>query len=588
MNLQSIFQKYKYFTWAVWELVFPVTIIMLLGTHYINGEEIAFIMNDEFGYWGNAAILSGYSWDSLMSVTPYYSIGYSLLLLPIIKICNGYFSMYHAAILFNLLLICICYFCSLHILRKIAHHIPRILHSSICLASTVTEISLFQSQITWCETLLSTLMWISVFLFICLEESKQIRSLIALVIVNAAMYFTHQRTIMLLLALPALLLFIAIRDNDKRLFMMTVFTSVGTVFIYVLQKDIMHFQNSQIYGVQSGLIMNQVSVNSALINDYIKQIFDNFKEIFVSLLGKIFTALVATSFLAFLALVDYIKTIRGVTESDNSFFATKTYCVCAFLVMLVLSAVQSRGLARQDLIVYSRYMEYTFGPVILLGLVFLVTEVQRGKINYRLLFLAFLLMVISGNITSRQLLGTDFVFSCANSPSVGAIVEYCSIELESRNTVFAIRFLIVSFIAFYTIILLIINLIHNSNIRCFVALASIFILFLFMFKYNNSWTTWNREWVKEQVYDVYDLVEKDVENIYYYADENDPYCTNAKYIQLALQERKIEIIEDLSAVNTDERLAKKHYLLCSNTSSVNLTNYYLLKETGLLKLYKNY
>ena len=41
------------------------------------------VINDEFGYWSIASSLAGKNWSELISNTPFYSFGYSILLVPL-------------------------------------------------------------------------------------------------------------------------------------------------------------------------------------------------------------------------------------------------------------------------------------------------------------------------------------------------------------------------------------------------------------------------------------------------------------------------------------------------------------------------
>ena len=58
---------------------------------------------DEFGYWASAAEAAGYDWSEVASLGSYYSFGYSLILLPILKLFGGGVLAYRAAIAVNML-----------------------------------------------------------------------------------------------------------------------------------------------------------------------------------------------------------------------------------------------------------------------------------------------------------------------------------------------------------------------------------------------------------------------------------------------------------------------------------------------------
>ena len=56
---------------------------------------------DEFGYWASAANWIGYDWSGLTALNSYYSFGYSLLLVPVLKICSGAVMAYRTAVALN-------------------------------------------------------------------------------------------------------------------------------------------------------------------------------------------------------------------------------------------------------------------------------------------------------------------------------------------------------------------------------------------------------------------------------------------------------------------------------------------------------
>ena len=63
-----------------------------------------FFPQDEFGYWGNAARLTGYDWSELLAKQSSYAYGYSLLLLPLMRVFSKPILMYKAALCLNVIL----------------------------------------------------------------------------------------------------------------------------------------------------------------------------------------------------------------------------------------------------------------------------------------------------------------------------------------------------------------------------------------------------------------------------------------------------------------------------------------------------
>lgn len=84
--------------------VLHILSVLLIGSLcLLNFPQLNFIavLNDEFGYWGNAVSIAGYDWKSLIAETPFYSLGYSLLLVPIVMLFSSPIVWYRLAILLD-------------------------------------------------------------------------------------------------------------------------------------------------------------------------------------------------------------------------------------------------------------------------------------------------------------------------------------------------------------------------------------------------------------------------------------------------------------------------------------------------------
>ena len=75
--------------------------IYAYSVHFLYGFSL---FPDEFGYWSSAAAAIGYDWSEVTSLGYYYSFGYALILIPILKIFGGGVAAYRVAILINAIL----------------------------------------------------------------------------------------------------------------------------------------------------------------------------------------------------------------------------------------------------------------------------------------------------------------------------------------------------------------------------------------------------------------------------------------------------------------------------------------------------
>lgn len=62
------------------KIVIVIECIIIVCLSLVSFDKIGFpsVINDEFGYLGNAAYFAGYGWESVLSDVPYYSYGYSI------------------------------------------------------------------------------------------------------------------------------------------------------------------------------------------------------------------------------------------------------------------------------------------------------------------------------------------------------------------------------------------------------------------------------------------------------------------------------------------------------------------------------
>lgn len=190
-------------------LISYLFILGLIVVLFANRNNIfcAAVFNDEFGYWGNAATLSGKDWSALLARTPYYSMGYSLILIPLYKLGIQSAAMYKIAIVMNIGFMIISYVCALYVIRCLYPGLNDKLKQMICVASIASCTMLFYSQIAWCETFITTLMWCLIALFVCLERRWLYITPVLIVANIMAIYLTHQRAILLLpLAIGLLIL----------------------------------------------------------------------------------------------------------------------------------------------------------------------------------------------------------------------------------------------------------------------------------------------------------------------------------------------------------------------------------------------
>lgn len=150
---------------------------------------------DEFGYWANAAGWLGYDWSSLTALGSYYSFGYSLLLLPILRFVPSGLAAYRCAVTLNVLLQGAAVFPLYGILRRM---FPKLYGQTVICGVGIAvfyPVWTFYGLSTLAEGLLFFLYVLIVYLFLRAAERPETMTVFLLALALIWLVFVHMRTI---------------------------------------------------------------------------------------------------------------------------------------------------------------------------------------------------------------------------------------------------------------------------------------------------------------------------------------------------------------------------------------------------------
>ena len=184
--------------------IFEAIVVLLLFIVHVWGfwdyDGIVVLM-DEFGYWEHAASMAGYDWTGVMTGAPWYSWGYSLLLLPLFWLCEKMSTMYHIAILMNGCMMVGVYFIVKDLAKKIYNDLtPEInilVAVSVCLYSPYVA----QSKVAWAETSICFVFWLLVWCMAKCIEKDSIAWCMLTSVMAGIVYIFHNRMIVVVIAL---------------------------------------------------------------------------------------------------------------------------------------------------------------------------------------------------------------------------------------------------------------------------------------------------------------------------------------------------------------------------------------------------
>lgn len=181
--------------------------ILLLGIYRLEELQQPMIFHDEYGYWAGSAYLTGHDWSSVTSITPYYSYGYGILLIPIRLFFNSYSAMYQAACFLNGLMLVGSFILAIQISKRFLHNLSWLSRSMVCFAAIAYSSNIAFSHIAWSEITLTFVFWLAVFMLMKLVDRPTTGNHIGFAVVVFYLYVVHQRTLAVLIASVIIVLF---------------------------------------------------------------------------------------------------------------------------------------------------------------------------------------------------------------------------------------------------------------------------------------------------------------------------------------------------------------------------------------------
>jgi hypothetical protein len=349
-------------------------IIFIIYIHNYQQIGLFTVLDDEYGYWGTAAFLAGYDWSNSVSQIPYYSYGYSLILVPLFWIFDDPMHMYKAAIILNGVFLSISFLISYMISQNIMLGINNYYRIAICAVVAMYPTYIAYSNIAWPEALLIMVCWILAWCFINLTNESKLYIFVLIGFLSVYSYIIHQRALGILVSsIIVLILMKAIQTINWKQLLGSIAPIVVILFAHSFLKDY----------IQDGLWLNNLG---NLANDFSGQFekisliftFDGMTKFFSVLTGQVFYIGAASFLLSFFGLYILFKQTIGTlilaikTSSikkinDNKYFYFYAFLLCAFTLSIIISVIFMISPTRIDQFIYGRYTEIVVGPVIILG-----------------------------------------------------------------------------------------------------------------------------------------------------------------------------------------------------------------------------
>ncbi len=557
--------------------VLALALLVFVMTKNIGFDNMTALMNDEFGYWGNAVALTDINWEPLREQTPYFSNGYSIILALLITIMksSSFADIYQVAVCVNIVFICVAYLCTYYCCR-ILFEKDSVKATLVALASNFLVGNLFYVHMTWPEAMITMLMWIFVALFISLvKKFSWVKTAIACAVL-VMLYITHQRALGIFVVFFIALVLVLIKNKKKLWFLIPVVAGLALAFAIQVFADsfVAHAD-----GVANSATNNLTSKPTGIIEKYVGLVLDHFLLFVYSFAGKLFCMGITSLGLAIIPVISLcsriIKMIKAKKLDLSDEFIIEFFIVCSFLVMLAMNAVMTLPASRKDLIVYSRYMEYTIGPLfVLMFKIFL----KEGRKYRWWIVVSFIYTGATSLLIQYRFMTVPAGFSLYCSPLIGSFFRLCN------NDERIVPFLCVILVIFALVLITSIATLKGEKTKAAALLVVFIFANFFSYYYALEQLRRNRDHYHTKIDPICAQIEAYPEDykIYFIKDdENFKYSMSPKYLQFMLKERTIDVVDNASKLPQSG-----HYLVLTNYSKE--TKYYngeVLEHTDLLDLF---
>ena len=366
------------------------------------------IFPDEFAYWSYAATIAGYDWSDLTALAPYYSYGYSLILIPIFVFCKNAVMAYRIAVSINFLLLFLALAALAGTMKKVAPEAKMPISAFSALA-VLLPCNLFYTQMTLTEVFLVVLYIAAGSVLYHYLENNRLSTLILLMLILIYLYTVHMRTVgVLLAAMIVVTMHILIRGKGK----WHILAALGvTLFLFAAADFLKQQAFLYVYG----------GINQELVaaNDYSGQIekirsilsWEGFYDLLISLAGKVLYLGLATWGLFYWGIYGLVRQALGMFRNIKKRISVEPRQLFAVFVLLTVAAqivigtiyLLTLGEIGDD--TYGRYSEMIIPFVMVWG--FAVLWKERARFIWMTTGGLALLQGLTTYLVVRQIIATE-------------------------------------------------------------------------------------------------------------------------------------------------------------------------------------
>lgn len=406
-------------------------IIFYFSSLQVDNSLSIWNQNDEFGTWQGGAWLLGLDWSEVVSTNGYYGYGYGFILAFFIKLFghNTVF-MTHMAMYFQVFMHTSCIFIAWYCIRKI---FPSINAIACVIASSISILSisdLFYNYMFFSECVLRFLVWLTYGIVVSYSCRKRWYKLVLLNLIAIFAFSIHQRCI-LLLGISILFTFCEIvrylmknGTNAKSLAFVLSLIIITALFYLLEYKYAQHSYILALYSAngKDNVGGNLLSERGYTIKTILRDVVFNAETeriAFQNLLGIIYYACAFDCgflFCGFIFCFFKVKDAINAKKADNVIpYAYMGGMTLLGIMLVVYQNANENVYARVELMHYGRYCSYLFAPMIMLGIVWILTEMDKRILKGTMF--AIIVLLLAGLSTYKVLKSHNVInlFAFANA-----------------------------------------------------------------------------------------------------------------------------------------------------------------------------
>lgn len=558
-------KKYYYVVFCI--------IIFCVAIQHITEVYQPTLMDDEFAYWGIAKYFDGVDWSPTMSLSRYYSYGYSFILYLILQVFSNPVYMYRASVAVNGIFLCGVFLLIDSIYRKMFPDTGRLQICVISFLMTLMPCNIAYANVSLSENLLLLLLCIIVRLFCDMDKKVSYWKCFLLGIMLTYSYMVHQRMLGIIIAAALVLLFMLLRKKVGVKQFLAVMGSMAAMMVLhsFIKADL-----------KQALWMNSTSSS---VNDYgsltshVVNVFSSLKGLIiygVSISGKLFYFASVTYMVGIIGLIILIKrSFHAIKESETAEYIS-LFILTSFIMLTGVATMFFYNPATLASLLYGRYMEIIYPLITGIGIIVLY---EMGMSCYKKVVLLFAGTGIVYGIVgiALKLFVKHRNLTWLNYISCSQMYKYMSGDNLPFIKTMAVVLMTSAAVMVY------------FGLKKYRKIADVAICVAFLIL---AWTTSDFSLqavnlpLQQSKYDSHEIVDymqnNDIKHheVYYYIDEDESVDTSVyrEYMQYWLQDKKVLCID----IDELESIPEDSWLIVSNDEKD-----FLGSKIGMKKVYEN-